>query len=86
MKRKREGYDSRLDESLGRRKGAERKHSQSYKDRRHESKGMEKSSGHRSYGAVHDMDEHDKKDLNHHMMAAHHNFMEHHHRRKLKKK
>ncbi len=41
-----QGYNSRLDESLGARNG---KKSQSLKSRRNESKGMEKASGKRAY-------------------------------------
>mgnify|MGYP003628467233 FL=1 len=43
---KKQGYNSRLDESLGAKHG---KKSQSMKSRRHESEGMEKSSGKRKY-------------------------------------
>lgn len=44
---KKQGYNARLDESLGERnKGP---HKQSMKDRRDESKGMEKSEGKRAY-------------------------------------
>ena len=44
-----QGYNARLDESLGgRNKGS---HTQSLKDRRDESKGMEKASGKRAYSA-----------------------------------
>ena len=44
---KKQGYNSRLDESLGaKHKGS---HKQSLKSRRHESEGMEKSSGNRKY-------------------------------------
>ena len=50
---KRQGYDDRLDESLGARHG---KKSQSFKDRRDESKGAEKAAGHRAYSAVSTMD------------------------------
>jgi len=43
-----QGYNDRLDESLGNKhKG---KHKQSMKDRRDESKGMSKASGHNAYG------------------------------------
>lgn len=41
-----QGYNSRLDESLGAKNG---KNSQSLKSRRDESKGMEKSMGKKSY-------------------------------------
>lgn len=37
---KRQGYNSRLDESLGMRRGKESSKKQSYKDRRDESRGM----------------------------------------------
>ncbi len=54
---KTQGYNDRLDESLGMRnqKGINTK--QSYKDRRDESKGMEKSIGRRAYQSVSTMDE-----------------------------
>ena len=48
-KAKKQGYDDRLDESLGARHG---KKSQSYKARRKESEGMEKAMGRRKYAAV----------------------------------
>ena len=51
--RKKQGYDDRLDESLGARRW---KKSQSFKARRDESKGMEKASGKRAYSAVKTMD------------------------------
>ena len=50
---KKQGYDDRLDESLGARHG---KKSQSYKARRKESEGMEKAMGRRKYAAVKTMD------------------------------
>ena len=50
---KSQGYDDRLDESLGARHG---KKSQSFKDRRDESKGAEKAAGKRAYSAVSTMD------------------------------
>ena len=52
-KAKKQGYDDRLDESLGARHG---KKSQSYKARRKESEGMEKAMGRRKYAAVKPMD------------------------------
>ena len=52
----RQGYDDKLDESLGMRKGAGRTKEQSRKDRRDESAGMEKSMGRRKYAAVDTMD------------------------------
>ena len=50
---KSQGYDDRLDESLGARHG---KKSQSFKARRDESKGAEKAAGKRAYSAVSTMD------------------------------
>lgn len=44
-----QGYNARMDESLAMRDGSK---SQSMKDRRDESKGMEKAMGKRAYGAV----------------------------------
>ena len=52
-KAKKQGYDDRLDESLGAKHG---KKSQSYKARRKESEGMEKAMGRRKYAAVKTMD------------------------------
>ena len=51
-----QGYNARLDESLGARRGAESTKSQSFKARRDESKGMEKASGKRAYSSVGTMD------------------------------
>ena len=53
---KKQGYNARLDESLGARDGAESTKSQSYKARRDESKGMEKAMGKRAYSSVGTMD------------------------------
>ena len=53
---KSQGYNDRLDESLGARDGAESTKSQSFKARRDESKGMEKAMGKRAYSAVSTMD------------------------------
>ena len=50
-----QGYDDRLDESLGM-SDDEADEEQSYKDRRDESKGMEKALGHRPYSRVSTMD------------------------------
>jgi hypothetical protein len=47
---KKQGYNDRLDESLGARNKTKGK--QSLKSRRKESEGMEKASGKRKYGAV----------------------------------
>ena len=53
---KKQGYDARLDESLGARRGAESTKTQSFKARRDESKGEEKAAGKRAYSAVGTMD------------------------------
>ena len=50
---KTQGYNDRLDESLGARDG---KKSESFKDRRDESKGAEKAAGKKAYSAVSTMD------------------------------
>ena len=52
----RQGYDDKLDESLGMRRGAGRSKQQSRKDRRDESAGMERSMGRRKYASVGTMD------------------------------
>jgi len=57
-----QGYNARLDESLGGRN--KDPHTQSLKDRRDESKGMEKASGKRAYSA-------DKGMKYHHTHPAH---------------
>ena len=44
-----QGYDARLDESLGSKDGKESSKSQSYASRRHESEGMEKSKGKKKF-------------------------------------
>jgi hypothetical protein len=54
VKKKKQGYNARLDESLGMRHRG--RHKQSLKDRRDESKGMEKHSGRRAYKSVGTMD------------------------------
>ncbi len=51
-----QGYNSRMDESLGMRRGAGRTKTQSLKSRRDESKGMSKSMGRRAYASVRSMD------------------------------
>lgn len=53
MATKKQGYNARLDESLGSRKG---KKTQSLQSRRNESKGTEKAAGKRAYSAVSTMD------------------------------
>lgn len=52
--RKKQGYNARLDESLGARNG---KKKQSLKARRDESKAMEKKAGKRAYSAAKTMDD-----------------------------
>lgn len=54
MKRMKEGYGARMDESLGMRHKGPKK--QGMKARRHESEGMEKYYGKRPYSAVETMD------------------------------
>ena len=54
--KKKQGYNARLDESLGMRDGKESTKSQSFKARRDESKGMEKAMGKRAYASVGTMD------------------------------
>ena len=49
---KKQGYDARLDESLGEREGKESTKSQSYKSRRDESKGAEKAAGKKPYQSI----------------------------------
>lgn len=52
----RQGYNARMDESLGMRRGKAKSKKQSYKSRRDESKGMSKASGRRAYASVRSMD------------------------------
>jgi len=56
-----QGYNDRLDESLGNRRGRESGFKQSIKDRRDESKGMSKAVSGRAYDAVTTMDHSDHK-------------------------
>ena len=51
-----QGYNARLDESLGMRDGKESSKSQSLKSRRDESKGENKKLGRRAYSSVKTMD------------------------------
>ena len=55
-KARKQGYNDKLDESLGNRKGKESTKKQSLKDRRDESKGEEKALGKRAYSSVSTMD------------------------------
>lgn len=59
MKKKKQGYNARLDESLAMRRGKKKK--QSMKARRDESKGMEKAMGKKAYSSVKTMDKKKKK-------------------------
>ena len=59
--KKKQGYNARLDESLGMRKGRASSKKQGYKARRDESKGMEKAMGRRAYASVGTMDKGKKK-------------------------
>lgn len=60
MPKKKQGYNARLDESLGERKRAKPK-KQSLKDRRKESEGMESHYGKRPYSSVKTMNKARKK-------------------------
>ena len=55
-KRRKQGYNAQLDESLGMRRGAKRTKQQSDKDRRDEAKAMNKAMGRRAYASVRGMD------------------------------
>ena len=57
---KTQGYDDRLDDSLGMRRGRRSTKKQNYKDRRDESKGMEKGMRRRPYSSVGTMDMEDR--------------------------
>ena len=57
---KKQGYNASQNESLGMRTGAESSKKQSLKDRRDESKGMEKAMGRRAYASVGTMDKNDR--------------------------
>ena len=59
MARKKQGYNARLDESLGSRNSGTK--TQSLKSRRAESKGAEKAAGKRAYAAVKTMDKGTRK-------------------------
>jgi len=80
MKRKKQGYNDRIDDSLGERNRGPK--SQSLKDRRDESKAMEKKDRGHAYAGDREMDEGVKERLHHHMMKAHHQFMARHHKKK----
>lgn len=54
MKRKKQGYNDRLDESIGMRNRG--RHKQSLASRRKESEGMERAMGRRKYSATKTMD------------------------------
>jgi len=58
---KAQGYDDKLDESLGYRKGERSTKEQNYKDRRNESEAMEKKGGKRKYASVKTMDKGNRK-------------------------
>lgn len=77
---KRQGYNARLDESLGMRHRGP--HKQSMMDRRHESEGEEKHLTGHDYMGDHNMDKGDRRKHHHHMMEAHHRFMSNHHGKK----
>ena len=58
---KTQGYNDKLDESLGNTKGKRSKKEQNYKDRRDESEAMEKKDGRRKYARVKTMDKNRRK-------------------------
>ena len=68
MARKKQGYNARLDESLGERNRGSK--SQSLKSRRDESKGNEKAMGKRAYSAVGTMDKGSRSKRAVHLGAA----------------
>lgn len=80
MKRRKQGYNDRLDESLGMRHRGP--HVQSLKDRRDESKAMEKKESGHAYAGDREMD----KAYHHHMAHAHHKYMANKHRKAMHKK
>lgn len=82
MKRRHQGYNARLDESLGARH-PHHKYKESIEARRHESEGMERHyRPHHPYASVHTMD----KALHKKLAAAHHRTMADHLDGKHKKK
>ena len=58
---KTQGYNDKLDESLGNTKGKRSTKEQNYKDRRNESEAMEKKGGKRKYASVKTMDKGSRK-------------------------
>ena len=56
-----QGYNDRLNESLGNTKGKRSTKEQNYKDRRNESEAMEKKGGKRKYSRVKTMDKGNRK-------------------------
>jgi len=77
---KRQGFNDRLDDSLGARHPGP--HKESMKDRRDESKGMEKKATGHAYAGDKAMD----KQYDSHMAHAHHKYMAAKHRKKMHKK
>jgi hypothetical protein len=71
MRDQKQKYNSRLDESIGRREGAESNFRQSLKSRRDESKGEEKKETDHAYSANNQMDDR----YNIHMAQAHHKYL-----------
>lgn len=80
MKRMKQGYNARLDESLGEKHRGS--HKESFKDRRDESKGMEKESHRGAYASDKGMD----KKYHHHMAHAHHKYMAKKHKVEMHRK
>lgn len=85
MKRRHhQGYNARLDESIGGRHRGH--HEQSLAARRHEHEAMERHYGHHPYAREEEMSERDHKHYRHHMRAAHHEHMARHHRKHSRKR
>lgn len=80
----RQGYNARLDESLGMRNRGP--HKQKMGARRRESEGMERAEHERPYSGAQTMDESMRRRHADFMKAAHHRFMADHYKRRLHKK
>ena len=69
LEKKKQGYDDRLDDTLGEKDGKESDKEQSEKDRRDESKGEEKAKGKRAYSSDKEMDKVDESTMNSYVRA-----------------
>ena len=67
---KKQGYNDRLDETLGAKDGKESSKKQSMKDRRHESEAMEKKDHGHKYGSDSKMSYRNKSEENHGYYAS----------------